>query len=429
MKSIIKKLLRESLLSEITSQEAWDKHYSDVNKFPALKGNKELFDKLDALYPKKGNQHNRGYFMWLYKMYRNGLKEEDFYKVKEYLDLFFKYINMIPKDKRDITQYQTIQDLYDVIKKYKDAEASGEEMATSKTDERKKRLEKESKVVYSGDTWEVSVPYTEWASCELGKNTQWCTAATKSDNRFDYYNSDGPLYIMRNLDDNKRYQLHFESDQLMDENDRPIPAAYFFDHIAEDNGLYDFLKGESEKFYEFILATSAEDMADGGYSETFEEALNSANKDSVEYKQALRELRGGRDSYSIYLGFIYEDDPDNISGSDIQDMLERRMDEEDLTRIFEHLKSIDFDLEEAGFDRYIDTINDLEAAGFSTHMLYKIDKGRTLRIDGYAFDNDDKPYKVTLTDKNGKSKSGKIGIDALKALRYNMSLFEGKKKR
>lgn len=428
MKTFIKGLIRESLLSEITSQEAWDKHYSDVNKFPALKGDKELFDKLDALYPKKGNQHNRGYFMWLYKMYRNGLKDEDFYKVKEYLDLFFKYINMIPKDKRDITQYQTIQDLLDVVKQYRDAEASGDEMATSKTDEKKKRLAKESKLVYKSDKWKVSIPLTEWASCELGQNTEWCTAAKQSRNMFNHYNSDGPLYIMLDLDENERYQLHFESNQLMDENDRPIPAAYFFDHVAEDYGLYDFLKGQSEKFYEFILTTSVEDMADGGYSETFEEALNSVNKDSYDYKQALRVLRNGRDSYSIYLGFIYEDNPDNIEDYEITELFEKHMDEKDLTRIFEHLNSIGFDLEEAGYDRYKAIIDDLEAAGFSTNTTYGIDKGRQLRITGYSFDNEDKPYKVTLTDSNGKNKSGNLGIDSLKNLRYNMSLFEGKKK-
>jgi hypothetical protein len=183
MKSYISTLLKEALLNEITSDEAWTKFYSDVNKFPELKGDKELFFKLDSLYPKKGNQHNRGTFMWLYNMLRNGLKEEDFYKVEEYLQLFNKYINKIPKDKRDINKYKSIQDLLSVVKDFRDAEASGEAIATSKTDEIKKKREQELKLVYKSDTWKVYVPMTEWASCEIGKGTEWCTAATKSNNR------------------------------------------------------------------------------------------------------------------------------------------------------------------------------------------------------------------------------------------------------
>lgn len=36
MKSYISTLLKEALLNEITSEEAWTQHYSDVEKFPAL---------------------------------------------------------------------------------------------------------------------------------------------------------------------------------------------------------------------------------------------------------------------------------------------------------------------------------------------------------------------------------------------------------
>ena len=97
MKNIIRSLLRENLINEISSDDAWNTIYSDVNKFPLLKGDKVLFDKLESLYPRKTNQHNKGYFLWIYKLLKNGLKDEDFYKVKEYLELFSKYINVIPQ--------------------------------------------------------------------------------------------------------------------------------------------------------------------------------------------------------------------------------------------------------------------------------------------------------------------------------------------
>ena len=46
MKDLIKKLIREGLLSEITSKEAWDKYYYNIDKYPALSGNEELYNKL-----------------------------------------------------------------------------------------------------------------------------------------------------------------------------------------------------------------------------------------------------------------------------------------------------------------------------------------------------------------------------------------------
>jgi hypothetical protein len=425
MKNIIRDLLREHLINEISSDDAWNTIYSDVNKFPLLKGDKVLFDKLEALYPKRGDQHNKGYFLWVYKLLKNGLKEEDFYKVKEYLELFNKYINVIPKDMRDIGRYKTIYDLLDVVKKFRqDGESGEEEIATSKKAEKKARLAKEVDVVYTSDRWTVKIPRTEWASCELGKGTEWCTAATKSDNRFESYNSDGLLYVLFNKEDNSRYQLHFETNQFMDVNDKEVPTAYFFDHVSEDEGLYDFFKEQSDRFYEFILKTSVDDMVDGGYSETFDEALGSVDKNSSELKEVLRQLRGGQDSHSVYLGYVYEDNPNNIDGSDVADLFnDVYMDEYDLNNILEHLKNIGFDFEDAGINDYLKYLSDLDSAKLEIGGYYKIDKGREVKINGLNFDDDEKPYNITITD-GSNSKSGDIDFEGLKSLVYNMSLFE-----
>jgi hypothetical protein len=94
MYTLIKKLLREGLLLEITIGDAWSKFYSDTTKFPALNGSIELFNKLNDLYPRNGDNFNKGYFNWLYSLLRNGnLKEEDYYKAKEYLGTFVKFYN------------------------------------------------------------------------------------------------------------------------------------------------------------------------------------------------------------------------------------------------------------------------------------------------------------------------------------------------
>jgi hypothetical protein len=423
MKGYIKRLLREGLLNEITSDEAWDKFYSDANKFPLLKGDINLFNKIEDLYPKVNNQHNKGYFMWIYNQLKKGLKYEDFYKVKEYLRLFNKFINRIDGNKRDINKYKSIQDLYDVVR---DFEGNEDEITTSNSSEIKKIKEKEIDLVYSDGEWSVYVPLTERASCLIGKGTQWCTAADVSDNMFDHYNKQGKLYVLINKDDNSKYQLHFESNQLMDVNDREVTPSYFFEHIGSD-GLYEFLKGESDKFYEFILEASVEDISGGGYSEIFMDALNSVDKNSDVYTRVLFDLRNGSDSYSKYIGFTYEDNVDKISNWEVRDLLEDKyIEEEDFEAIINHLINIGYDFDETGAGDAIENIKALKELKLVVGRRYDIDKSRKLVINKVNFDATDKPYNITITDSDGSSKSGNISFDALKNLKYNMSLFEGR---
>jgi hypothetical protein len=425
MRLYIRELLREGLLSEITSSEAWDKFYSDANKFPALKGDINLFKKIEDLYPKVNNQHNRGYFMWIYNQMKKGLKVEDFYKVKEYLRLFNKFINKIDKDKRDINKYKSIQDLYDVIK---DFEHNEDEISTSKTAELKKIKNEELDLVYSSDTWDVYVPLTERASCLIGKGTQWCTAADVANNMFDNYNKDGKLYVLINKDDNSKYQLHFESNQLMDVNDREVAASYFFDHIAEDSDLYEFLKGENDNFYEWVLETSVDDMSSGGYSETFNEALEAYRVGGSDIPQnILSTLRSGDDSYSIYLGYIYEKDADNISDYEVSGLFDKRyLEEDDFSAIINHLIELDYDFETSGIGDAINDIKRLKELKLEIGRRYDIDKGRVMVINKVNFESSDKPYNITIADTDNNRKTGNIGFESLRNLVYNMSLFEGK---
>ena len=158
MKDIIKKLLRENLemlsINEITSDKAWETFYSDIKKFPLFNGNKEMFDKLDALYPTRNGQFNKGYFEFLYNLLKNNqLKDEDFYKAKQYLELFNKNISKIPADKRNLQQYKTLPDLYDIISDFE-----GTEDELSKRQQLKNVREKEIERVYEDDEWKVLIP-------------------------------------------------------------------------------------------------------------------------------------------------------------------------------------------------------------------------------------------------------------------------------
>jgi hypothetical protein len=426
MKLIIKKLLREGLINEITIKDAWTKFYSDVNKFPVLNGDESLFQKLNDVYPRKGDNFNKGYFTWLYNLLKiNKLKEEDFYKAKEYLMLFNKFINKIPSEFRDINRFKNLNDLYDVVKEF---EGGDETMATSNSDEIRQIKKNEIDKVFENSNWLIMIPKTERASCLIGKGTKWCTAADESNNMFDNYNSDGPLYVMVNKDNNKKYQLHFESNQLMDQNDSPIEASFFFDNILEDNDAFKFLQEASEIFWDFILINSVDDIADGGYSETFEDALTSDVKPDV-LKYTLSTLRNGSDSRSVYLGFIYEKDVDNISDDEVLRLFNgdafEYIDEEEITWIFKHLNEIGYDFDEIG-DENVSKFNNAKVAlgkyNIELGKDYKTDKDRVIRVNKINFGEEiSNEYNVTMDGKKGN-----INLETLLNFIYQGQLFESK---
>ena len=76
------------------------------------------------------------------------------------------------------------------------------------------------------DTPNVTIyyPKTEAGSKYYGKHTKWCTAAT-NDNSFFQYNNKGPLYIIiPKSDTQNKFQIHFESGELMNKQNKPVNA-------------------------------------------------------------------------------------------------------------------------------------------------------------------------------------------------------------
>ena len=419
-----------NLITEISVKDAWTKFYSDKTKFPILNGNEELFNNINNLYTDNPNNFNKGFFNWLYNLMKNNkLKEEDFYKVKEYLRLFNKFINKIPKENRDINSYKSLPDLYAVIQQFE----GNDDAPTSKQDEQRQIKEKEVKKVFEDDEWLIMVPTTERASCLIGKGTQWCTAADNN-NMFDHYSEDGPLYVIVNKETNTKYQLHFESQQLMDETDRPISATHFFDYILEDDyDVVEFFQGANEGFWDFILETSTEEMADGGYSEIYQEALQ--NGSAEEIKDSLSTLRYGQDGDAVRMGFLYEDNPENISSYSVEALLEYHNEDEGFSEIIEHLRNIKFDFssisDEFSLEKYLKAINDLKTHNLELQHNYSIDKNHSLSINSIDFkninDSEGKYYNVTMffNDRSNSNRSN-LNIDTLLNYIHQGSLFESK---
>lgn len=171
-----------------------------------------IMQALEAADPTK----NKEYVVFLAKMYAGGgwgSKIEDLEsKIKPALQKFhlLKLKRKIPAPRNDIMRYADLADFVEVVDEYPDPE--GKKQADKGT----------SKTVFENDQVRIVVPEDQTAACYYGQGTRWCTAAQTSNNYFSHYNKDGPLYILlpkQPRHDGEKYQLHFESEQFMDEND------------------------------------------------------------------------------------------------------------------------------------------------------------------------------------------------------------------
>ena len=195
------------LLTEATTEEIYQKYYTDIPY--------NTFCQIIQLDPTSVNGRMGKYTKWLLNIYRKGtFKEGDFGEAIQLLPIYDRYKNVVSV--KDIMTLNSMGELYSVVQPY----MSGNQ-ATSKSDVARKTKEGAEKV-YEDNQWVIIVPHTMEAAQLYGKHTKWCTAAEKSNNMFDFYNEKGPLFINIDKVNNRKYQFHFETNQYMDEEDRPL---------------------------------------------------------------------------------------------------------------------------------------------------------------------------------------------------------------
>lgn len=209
------------LFEALDIEDIYKKYYSAIPQ--------ETFQKIvsaDPTYNPDRPQKMGKFGKWLLSIFqKNMLKLEDLYKATEYLSTFIRFNKKI--EQRDITKYNSLQDLYEVIKPF----LENPQQAATKSEE-VRQIKDGAEKVYEDSKWLVIVPHTKEASCYYGKGTQWCTAADNSYNYFDDYNSQGLLYINILKGTDTKYQFHFETDSFMDASDRRIQQP-----IAQTIGL------------------------------------------------------------------------------------------------------------------------------------------------------------------------------------------------
>ncbi|MCS7317740.1 MAG: hypothetical protein NZZ41_05465 [Candidatus Dojkabacteria bacterium] len=273
-KMLIKEILIEHNLQYLLSlfsdkyKQVQQKDHS--NEYKSLE---EFIKSIEELLRKENKfQFIDPYIKWIVQRYVTnnlGLYEDVVSKVIPGLLTYdsLKRKNKLKPIHKDINQVKNIHQLLNILDEYQDKD-------TKSNKEKEKKIEEnfykngEAELIYNDSKIKIVVPKTEEASCYFGRNTRWCTAATKSDNRFYFYNEKGPLYIILDKKNNKRYQFHFPTNQFKDERDfeidpeelgkeHPIlwkifsPIAkkekslYFLPEVTDDE-LIDILKTKEE---------------------------------------------------------------------------------------------------------------------------------------------------------------------------------------
>ena len=136
----------------------------------------------------------------------------------------------IPANSRDINQFKDMTSFLNLMDQYAEKKTGREE----RQDEEQELIKSGQAVLYK-DTGalKIMIPKTEEAAKFYGRGTRWCTAGDK-DNRFDYYNKQGPLYDIIFRGSGVKWQFHFETGQFMDEQDLPLHP----DLVKSISGLF-----------------------------------------------------------------------------------------------------------------------------------------------------------------------------------------------
>ncbi|MTH94647.1 hypothetical protein, partial [Roseibium sp. RKSG952] len=145
-----------------------------------------------SIRPGTRNTANGWFNSWL----RGGFLAEDLPKARETLELFSKYRTRLGGSERDIGQYQTLADIWKVVKRFNDADLVDAPLSgKQKRLKDKEQAYAEALVLLDEPDCTVAVPMTVEAAKWWGRGTRWCTSA-ESNNAFLNYHLEAPLIVI-----------------------------------------------------------------------------------------------------------------------------------------------------------------------------------------------------------------------------------------
>jgi hypothetical protein len=148
---------------------------------------------------------------------------EDSEKIMEDFEMYFNYKHLM--EKPDLNSIKSTDELAQVVLNARDAIKDYQEKQSYAN------AEEGTEVFRDDDELKIYAIHNKGAACELGKGTDWCTAAPGLDYFAEYYEEDDPLFYFDALLPGKdysgetaraRFQFHYGSRQFMDEDDHPV---------------------------------------------------------------------------------------------------------------------------------------------------------------------------------------------------------------
>ena len=230
IKALVQDRDRPAVLANTQSEAA--------SGLPTPEEKKKWIDTILAQIEIRDPTPNKAYTPWLARIYANGgpvLSGDE--RPLEILVLYdlAKKRRMLKPEHTDINNFKTYRDLLDtMVRNY-----NFDEIEAGKPDPGK------TKKIYSDDDVTVIVPEDKAGSQRIGRGTEWCTAWTKTDNRFDSYNKQGPLYVLvpkHPEHEGEKYQIHFATEETKNERNKDVSIVNLV--INRFPKLYDFFKNQ-----------------------------------------------------------------------------------------------------------------------------------------------------------------------------------------
>ena len=205
-----------------------------------------LTDLLGVIESGDPTQHKE-YSQWLVKCYVNEdiILEDIISKGHDWLEIYdeMKRRKILPAEYRNILNLK-FNDLYGII--------SNQTLVAKLQAQSAEANKGSSKVVLDNNQVRIIQPADQEAACYYGQGTTWCTAA-KHNNMFDYYAKQGDLYILlpkQPKHDGEKYQIHFQSNQFMDESDDGVDMKWLLTQRFGD--LVEFFKSVEPEIGNYI---------------------------------------------------------------------------------------------------------------------------------------------------------------------------------
>ena len=189
---------------------------------------------------------NKNYAQAITRLYSLGgtLLEDIASTLSQYLVKFDKLKNKkkIPAPYNDFMRYKSLNEFMTAVEAMPDPDSEVEQQKVGQIElpphdswryvygrmDESGRITSDCLVIqplnkFAGYWWAKEYP-------KKGVTNRWCTAWDGDNSRFDYYNRQGPLFIIipaQRTEDSEKYQFHFETKQFMD----------FQDHQIGDEGM------------------------------------------------------------------------------------------------------------------------------------------------------------------------------------------------